>query len=458
MISDFTLAKLGLRIVKEEVGREVELYIEDKNTGERSMCSKCRKLFSLDEVKQCSGVVLPSECKDVALVIDSNVMEGTVAAAAVTSTVDLRKLEARIGHLHPNECQRLCSSWNMQLNRQDQDHCSWPSCVPRTSLGDGRVTSSCKSHKAKQHAHNGCGSAAAAAVVDVSKEGHFAIVPDVVLCAVAGKVVVKLDKANQRRTVLAGFVVWAVRVCDRVVEFEVHFKRPERARVAGRGVDNVQGRGAVACCGAFALDVPRLCVGKETIGRTFQGARHCGARSFGDGGQGLGINPGEAAGGADGKIVASIGHAAGHNFVHIAAVGWGGRMLPAGDTVPKSSRHCRHVDEHHCACTIHEGRHGGTGHGGSHVTAWLCASGQQSGRVQKSMLGECSLPCILVPMSDLPAIVKEDHRERCGNLKNDLPHHAIAAAFEKVPPQAIASAATTTACRLCHGLRHRTTS
>ena len=121
LISDFTLAKLGLRIVKEAVGKEVELYIEDKNTGERSVCSKYRKLFSLDEVEQCSGVVLPSECKDVAQIMDSNVMEGTVAAAAVTSTVDLRKLEARMGYLHPNECQRLCSSWNMQLNRQDQD-------------------------------------------------------------------------------------------------------------------------------------------------------------------------------------------------------------------------------------------------------------------------------------------------------------------------------------------------
>ena len=66
-------------------------------------------------------MVLPSECKDVAQIMDSNVMEGTVAAAAVTSTVDLRKSEARMGHLHPNERQRLCSSWNMQLNRQDQD-------------------------------------------------------------------------------------------------------------------------------------------------------------------------------------------------------------------------------------------------------------------------------------------------------------------------------------------------
>ena len=37
LISDFTPAKLGLRIVKEAVGKEVELCVEDKNTGERSV-------------------------------------------------------------------------------------------------------------------------------------------------------------------------------------------------------------------------------------------------------------------------------------------------------------------------------------------------------------------------------------------------------------------------------------
>ena len=115
LTSEHAMALEGLEISrKTDVQGVVRGYVKHTASGEIAQLTMYRKLFCLSNID-----VNPAHFESRNPQCKAWVMgDATLAAVAGKATIDLRKLETKMGFLSPNDSQRLCKEWNVTLSRK----------------------------------------------------------------------------------------------------------------------------------------------------------------------------------------------------------------------------------------------------------------------------------------------------------------------------------------------------
>ena len=117
LTSEHDLVKAGLRIEKDEDGDgAVASSLIHKQSGEVAKLSAYRKLFCLNNVP-IDYAALNMAYRQARVVDD---IDRTVALVAKTK-LDLQELETKMGFLHANDSQKLCSKWGVTLSRAGKE-------------------------------------------------------------------------------------------------------------------------------------------------------------------------------------------------------------------------------------------------------------------------------------------------------------------------------------------------